>query len=313
MTRRRARIHGAAWRNVVYASGHALRVLDVFLPRGGTAPFPVVFYCHGGGWQGGTKGFGAGEAPLTVLDHGWALVSADYRLSQDAAWPAQIHDVKAALRFLRANAARYHIDPTRICAWGSSAGAYLANILAFTPGVAALRDASLGHASVDEGVAGLISWFSPTSFPDEDGDYTTQVAEGGPTMNRAGVTSVCSTSSQEAELIGGASTPVNPCSASQAVKDSVSVLYWIRNRTRSPKAIRIQHGVHDGGIGGDRTIPVPQARRFRDELLLAGRTFSGGGACHYQEELGLPHSVGHPLWQTSTITDDVNAWLAAHV
>ena len=128
------------------AGGHDLP-LDLYLPdasaRGRGKGCPVVLFLHGGGWRFGSKAEGEGLAAL-FTQKGIALASADYRLDSEAIWPAQIHDAKTAVRWLRANARRYGLDPARIGVCGTSAGGHLAALLGTTPGVAALEDRSEG-------------------------------------------------------------------------------------------------------------------------------------------------------------------------
>jgi acetyl esterase/lipase len=92
-------------------------------------------WIHGGAWLIGKK---EDTVPLEWLAAGYAVASLDYRLSGDAIFPAQLHDVKAAIRWLRANADRYALDPNRIVAWGESAGGHLAALLGTSGDVAAL-------------------------------------------------------------------------------------------------------------------------------------------------------------------------------
>ena len=110
-------------------------LLDLYLPAEDTAakPVPAVVHFHGGGWRVGersslgpvTDGFSL--APFERLAAaGFAVVSADYRLSSQAVFPAQLEDAKAAVAWLRTHAAEYNVDPDRIFAWGDSAGGHLA-------------------------------------------------------------------------------------------------------------------------------------------------------------------------------------------
>lgn len=105
--------------------------LDLLLPDPQPAhPLPVVVYLHGGGWEAGDKA--AGMYPWTsplMAAHGFAAVNVGYRLSWMAPHPAQINDVKAAITWLRANAAVYGLDPHQVGVWGDSAGGHLAAML----------------------------------------------------------------------------------------------------------------------------------------------------------------------------------------
>jgi acetyl esterase/lipase len=100
--------------------------LDLFLPDG-DPPHPLVVLIHGGGWEAGDR-TDVGDAP-PLVDRGYAVASVDYRLTDAAAFPAQIRDCRAAVRWLRAHADDYGLDPDRVGAWGWSAGAHLAALL----------------------------------------------------------------------------------------------------------------------------------------------------------------------------------------
>ena len=144
--------------------------LDLYLPKkpADEAPLPLVVYVHGGGWQGGDKRGGTMLLPL-VQSGEYAVASVGYRLTGEAIWPAQIHDCKAAIRWLRANAARYGIDPDRIGVAGSSAGGHLVCLLGTTAGVADLEGTLGDHDAADSRVACVVNQFGPTDFTDIDG------------------------------------------------------------------------------------------------------------------------------------------------
>lgn len=113
--------------------GRTLR-LDIVCPQGEPdAPRPAVIWIHGGGWWDGTHTGGLAEwcCPLLAA-HGYVAATIDHRLSGEAPFPAQIHDVKAAIRWLRANAGQYGVDPDRIGVWGSSSGGHLAALAGLT-------------------------------------------------------------------------------------------------------------------------------------------------------------------------------------
>lgn len=114
---------------VVYAIHDRTRLVgDFYLPKGLTGA-PVVVAMHGGGWRGGGRGFYKYWGPY-LARHGYALFTVDYRLGKSGAYPAAIYDVKAAVQFVRVNAAEFNIDPNRIGVMGDSAGGYLAAMLA---------------------------------------------------------------------------------------------------------------------------------------------------------------------------------------
>lgn len=133
---------GAVWlddpafelrRDVVYASpgGRDLR-LDLFLPRAAARPAPAVLLLHGGGWLWGSKRDVWPEA-AELARHGFAAAAVEYRLARERIYPAAIDDAKAAVRWLRANAAGLGVDPGRIGVTGVSAGGHIAALLGVTP------------------------------------------------------------------------------------------------------------------------------------------------------------------------------------
>lgn len=124
-------------RDLVYkrVNGRAIK-LDLYSPKNISQPLPVVIWIHGGGWSSGRK-----DRPpaVNLVEDDYVVASIDYRLSGEAPFPAQIEDCKAAVRWLRANAAKYHLDPDHIGAWGHSAGGHLAALLGTSGGVPALE------------------------------------------------------------------------------------------------------------------------------------------------------------------------------
>jgi acetyl esterase/lipase len=149
------------YRDLVYAKTPEKDLLiDLYIPGSGRMPFPVVLYVHGGGWSGGSK-----EKPpaMRFVRYGYVVASISYRLSQEARFPAQIYDCKAAVRWLRANAGQYHLDPSRIAAWGGSAGGHLVALLGTSGGVKEL-EGNLGNADYSSRVMAVIDFFGPTDF-----------------------------------------------------------------------------------------------------------------------------------------------------
>jgi len=138
--------------------------LDLYVPETRPArPMPLVVWIHGGGWRGGSKeGL---RRPGPILEHGgYILASVDYRLSGEAIFPAAIADCKAAVRWLRANASDYGIDPDRLAVWGSSAGGHLVALLGTAWDV---REWDVIHAEnqdVSSKPTMVCNWFGPTDF-----------------------------------------------------------------------------------------------------------------------------------------------------
>ena len=139
-------------------------------------PQPAVIWVHGGGWRGGERG----EHPNRMFaERGFVTVTISYRFSHEAIFPAQIHDVKAAIRFLRASSERWGIDPERIGIWGHSAGGHLAALAAVSGGLPALEgdggnadESSLVQAAapMSPPTDFLVDWYEGSGFPPhEDG------------------------------------------------------------------------------------------------------------------------------------------------
>jgi len=134
--------------------------LDLYLPDERSRPLPLIVYIHGGAWRAGDK---AHPRALRYVSEGFAVASVGYRLSQEAIFPAQIHDCKAAVRWLRAHAQTYGLDVRRLAAWGESAGAHLAALLGVSAGVPELEGA-LGNPDQSSAVNAVCSWFGPSDF-----------------------------------------------------------------------------------------------------------------------------------------------------
>ena len=124
-------------RDLVYKTVNgAVLTLDLYCPEKFSGAVPVIIYIHGGGWRSGRKE----RCPAVALvQDGYAVASIDYRLTSTAPFPAQIEDCKAAVRWLRANAAKYNLDADRIGVWGMSAGGHLAALLGTSGGVPELE------------------------------------------------------------------------------------------------------------------------------------------------------------------------------
>jgi acetyl esterase/lipase len=108
-----------------HPAGSAPLLMDLRVPDG-DGPFPVIVFLHSGAWISGDRG---GGPALRQAARGYAVASIDYRLAPQFHWPAQIEDCKAAVRWLRANAARFHLDANRVGVFGTSAGGHLAAVL----------------------------------------------------------------------------------------------------------------------------------------------------------------------------------------
>ena len=150
--------------DVTYASidDRSLRV-DVYAPSAKPeSPIPAIVWVHGGGWRGGSKD-GIGR-PAPILSRGYGLVSVEYRLSGEAVFPAAIADVKAAMRWVRANASKYGFDPSRLGAWGSSAGGHLVALLGTAHEMEEWDSIHEENAGISSRPDAVCNWFGPTDF-----------------------------------------------------------------------------------------------------------------------------------------------------
>lgn len=170
-----------AARNLEYgrASGESLR-LDIYRPRVITRKLPVIVWLYGGAWKTGNKDF----CPIAFMaTQQLAIVSINYRLDNVAPFPAQIHDCKGAIRWLRANAGKYHLDADHIGVFGASAGGHLALLLATTAGNPAMEGDVGDHLNDSSAVQCVCAFYPPTdlnrlvSDPQERADPNGDVAK----------------------------------------------------------------------------------------------------------------------------------------
>lgn len=149
-------------KNIVYGKGGDTDLqLDLAMPKG-AGPFPAVVCVHGGGWRGG-KRQDMNKLTELLAQKGFVAITPTYRFSQQAKFPAQIEDVKAAVRWLRANADKYKVDADHIGAVGFSAGGHLVSLLG-TADKSARLEGQGGHPDQSSRVQAVVSYFGPTDF-----------------------------------------------------------------------------------------------------------------------------------------------------
>jgi len=237
-------------RDLPYVSdGHERHRLDLYLPNDRN-DLPLIIYIHGGAWLAGSKDR---PVPLPFLAEGYAVASINYRLSQHALFPAQIEDCKAAVRWLRANAGRYGLDPNRFAAWGESAGGHLAALLG-TAGDANQFDVG-ENLAVSSRVQAVVDFFGPTDLLQMDAHRL----PGGQVHNTA--------DSPESRLVGG---PV------QENKEKAIAANPITYVTKDDPPFLIVHG------DADPLVPHHQSELLEAALKKAGvpvtfYTVKGGG------------------------------------
>lgn len=250
--------------NIHYGQAHSRQVLDIYLPNTGAGPFPVIIWIHGGGWQSGDKATAAPRA-AALLPLGFAVIGLNYRLSSDADFPAQIHDCKGAIRAIRANAATYNLDPTRIGVWGSSAGGHLVALLGTSGDVAAAEGEVGGNLTFSSRVQAVADYFGPTDLLNINLDVTTPP---GSTLNHDAATS------PESHLIGfdqpgegigvlraNQSNPSPPFPAKMAL---ITLANPITHVSPDDPIFYITHGTDD------TTVPKAQSTKLANALAAAG-------------------------------------------
>jgi acetyl esterase/lipase len=157
--------------DVAYATLSETQRLDLYVPEG-EGPFPVIVSIHGGGFMMGDKADSMGTAGFDqLLAEGYAVAAVNYRLSGEATFPAAVEDVKTAVRWLRANAGEYNLNPDAIAAWGASAGGNLAAMLGTSCGADGVEGADLGYADESSCVQAVVDWFGPTDFLQMDAQF----------------------------------------------------------------------------------------------------------------------------------------------
>jgi acetyl esterase/lipase len=265
--------------DIAYGNLHSSQKSDIYTPAV-VGPFPVVVLIHGGGWvQGDKQGYRNGAVLEALLSRGYAVVAINYRLSFTAKYPAQIQDVKAAIRWIKANAAAYNFNPAKIGAWGSSAGGHLTALLATSSGINALEDFTIGDASKTSKIQAAVDWFGPTDFLQMDAQTIAQgCGANAATHNNA--------NSPESALMGF------PIQTQPALVQLANPVYYV---TADDTPIYIQHGQ------GDCTVPYNQSKILYDALI----SVKGTADVKYQ----LLNNSGHGTGQfenTATITSMVD-------
>jgi acetyl esterase/lipase len=228
-------------RDVEYAKvGNKSLKLDLYLPPKADDPLPVIVWVHGGAWLGGSKN-DAGPT-LRFVGRGYAVASVMYRFSGEAIFPAQIQDCKSAVRWLRANAKTYSLDPDHIGAWGASSGGHLVALLGTAGSV---KEFDTGdNLNFSSRVQAVCDWFGPTDFLQMDANALPGAAlKHGPA------------NSPESRLIGG---------AIQENKEKVARANPITYVSKDSAPFLIMHGDRDP------LVPIHQSKLLHDALAKAG-------------------------------------------
>lgn len=230
------------WLDIAYASISPAQKLDIYLPDEGDGPFPVIVSVHGGAFKFGDKADEQLTPMLEGLMRGYAVVSINYRMSGEALFPNNINDVKAAIRWIRANAKQYYFNPDKIAAWGGSAGGNLSSLAGTSGDVKALDDLSLGNSNQSSRLQAVVDWFGPTDFLMMDPQLT-ETGNGKPDHNEA--------NSPESLVLGKKITEIP-----EKVKEANPETYI----TRDDPPFLIEHGTND------HLVPTQQSINFAKKL-----------------------------------------------
>ena len=267
--------HSLVHREVSYAIAVGFRrlAMDIWLPRASAGPVPLVVWIHGGAFQlGDRRELPPTFAPDSVFrllnEAGIACATVDYRHALEAPFPAQLHDIKAAVRYLREHAGLLGIDPERIGAWGESAGGHLAALLGLT-GTRADLEGGLGVQGHSSSVSAVVDFYGVSSLPDM------------PPMNTpAGLMS----GALMAAVPPGMSTEPGPMlvggSADPALLAAASPLGYV---TAGSAPFLLIHGDSDG------LVPLSQSELLAGALTEAGVrneliAIEGGDHCFFFAE-----------------------------
>lgn len=261
--------------DVGFSPEHADLRLDIYAPAQRVEPVPLVVFIHGGGWRHGNRKL-CPDLTAFCERSGFAVASIDYRLSNEAVFPAQIEDVKTSIRWLRRNAASYGYDAERIGLWGSSAGGHLA-ALAATSGVGMFepRDAEVSSA-----VSAVVDGYAPTDMLSGDRQRAAENAPDDDPESLKLPPGYLSTdpSSFESMLFGRSISEIP-----EFVKRADPVTYV---KAGLPPFL-IMHGLSDGAVPHGQSV------------LLYEALASAGNEAH----LGLVPGLGHGFFNRTQIDD----------
>jgi acetyl esterase/lipase len=246
--------------DIVYSTVSPFQKLDIYLPPAGDGPFPVVMAVHGGAWMMCDKRDLQLTPMLHSLQHGYAVVSINYRLSSEARFPAQIRDVKAAIRLVKQHGMEYALDADRIALWGGSAGAHLSLLAGLTSYPessscqcnAVLDDPAAAALPHPGPVKAIVSWYGPTDFLAMDG----YLAESG-----LGPCNHGAADSPESRLLGVKTSEV-PSLVQMANPET-----YISHRA---PPLFIQHGLRDSTVPYQHSVKLA---RLASKAIGAGKVY----------------------------------------
>ncbi len=244
-------------RDLAYVpGGDEAQRLDLYLPElSSESPLPLIVHIHGGGWMGGSKF----PCPFVgMVARGYAVASVEYRFSQKAKFPAQIQDCQAAIRWLRANAGKYQIDPEKVGVVGGSAGGHLSALVGTAGGTGTFPPIG-GNEDQSDRVQAVCDIYGPA-------DFTTVVKQAAEDKNVKNIFEFNSPKDPYSSLIG---VPLETEAKSRAVSPVTYV-------SEDDPPILILHGTHDA------LVPYAQSVQFAEVLKAKGvpvwlQTLPGAG------------------------------------
>jgi acetyl esterase/lipase len=246
--------------------------LDLYLPTGSARPMPLVIWTGGSAWRAENGKNSAGGVAVQLNPAGWAVAGVSIRNSQTVRFPGQVHDIKAAIRWLRANATTYNVDPGRIAIMGDSSGGWTASMAAMTGDVPEL-EGTVGTTGGSSAVRAAVAFYPPTNFVDMD-RWMLAPCRGAECHDSPG--------SPESQLLGCA---IQGCPERVQAANPASYI------TAADPPIMILHG------GSDQLVPHHQGEQFYMAL---------NKACHTATFISLP-TARHGPWNGFLTNDTIRA------
>lgn len=275
--------------DIEYGSISEAQKLDIYYPNEELKDYyPTLVYIHGGAFKFCDKKGNILDEVLNGLERGYIVVSINYRLSGEATFPAAVEDCKLAIRFLKANAEEYHIDPENIAVWGESAGGNLAAMVGTTADITDFDAPELGYEDQDSEVKAVVDWFGPLDFLKMDEDFADLNIE--PFFG-----TTTSPESAESEYIGQLISDV------PELTQKANPINYV---TANDAMFFIQHG------DCDRNVPYVQSQRLFDKIVEV----CGDDHASFELLIGGMHGddipeVTTPVFGTEENIDKVFTWL----
>ncbi len=252
--------------------------LDLYVPDNGVEQVPLIVWIHGGGWSTGSKDKGCAPREASLMSRGFAVACINYRLIPEAVWPAQIVDVKAAIRALRANARRYRLYPDKIGVWGASAG---------------------GHLAAMAGVATKVPQWEVGASLEVSSAVQAVVDDYGPSDLVSGFRDPCCAGSRPAQQLVVNSLFGNLAGSTRRQAESASPVNWVDG---DEPPFQLWHGSRDS------LVPPSQSRELRDRLRAAGVP----AQLYVQQGMGHGERRQYGPDRIRSTTEFFDTWLRPH-